>query len=332
MNTFCPNCEKETEVFLENRNEEYQIRGKPILVKSQFYRCSVCGEEFATSKQMDAAVREGYRKYRGQEGIIFPEEIIEIRKKYNISQKAFAKILDLGELTINSFEQGSLPSKSVSNLIKLMEKPVNFTELFEKNRDRLTALQVRKIESSLAGQTGLTYRADLDSIIEVKEKYTGYGKPDWEKFVALFQLIIMFAKKELYKLAMLKIAFYVDLTGFKCLVRSVSGWPYAAIDYGPVPEDWKSLLLQAEESNLLQSKPDAMELGELFSLPGDFNPEDAKKYFSDEEIHIIEEVTSRLKNKTAKELCELSHEEAAWKETHHAKKIDYRLAGRLKLF
>ena len=47
---------------------------------------------------MKSALDDGYNKYRRLEGIIFPEEILNIRKKYNASQKAFAKILNLGEL------------------------------------------------------------------------------------------------------------------------------------------------------------------------------------------------------------------------------------------
>ena len=332
MRDFCPNCEKETDLTLKKERETNKIKDREIVIDAEFYICNECGEDFATAGQMERALNDGYNKYREMEGIIFPEEIINIRKKYNASQKAFAKILNMGELTINSYEQGSLVAKSMSDFIKLMEHPENFTELFEKNKSKLSTGQIKKIESSLSNQKIHTYCKDLDQMIEVKEKYTGYSRPDWGKYIAMLQMILFYAGKELYKMVLIKIAFYTDFAAYKKNVRSITGWPYAAINFGPVPDEWKTIFHKAEECGYLQSRMDEEECGELFALPENYNPEHIKSQFSEKELKIIMDVTGKLKNKTATELKNLTHLEDAWLKTDHASRIDYKYAETLKLF
>jgi putative zinc finger/helix-turn-helix YgiT family protein len=300
--------------------------------EAEYSVCTVCGKDFATMDQMDITLTNGYNLYRKLENIISPSEIIAIREKYDASQKAFAKILDLGELTINSYEQGSLPSKSVSNLILLMDKPENFTELFEKNKHKLSLFQIKKIENSLSEQSVPLYQVDLDLMVEVQEKYTGYTRPDWEKYIALLQLILYSAREKLYKMALLKIAFYADFASFKNNVHSLTGWPYAAIDHGPVPEEWKTILYSAEEEKNLVSEPDEFEMGDLFYLPDNFDYQKTSAFFTENELELIIDVTGKLKNKSASELRELTHLEDAWIETAHASKIDYKHAVTLKMF
>ena len=52
-------------------------------------------------------------------------------------------------------------------------------------------------------------------MMEVKEKFTGYNRPDWEKYIAMLQMILYYAGRELYKMALIKIAFYADFAGIK---------------------------------------------------------------------------------------------------------------------
>lgn len=329
----CPNCEKDCELTFHSHVEESTIRGEKIPVTVEYYTCNECGEEFTNPGQLEKSLQEGYNKYRKIADILFPSDIVAIRKKYGASQKAFAKILDLGELTINSFEQGSLPSKSVSNLIRLMDEPANFSRLFQKNKNRLSPHQIRKIESHLTKQTTSLYEGkDLDEMIEVCEPFKGYTRPDWEKYISLLQIILSYAGCSLYKMALLKIAFYSDFTAYKRMHCSLTGWPYAAITHGPVPDEWKTLIRYAEEGGYLSYEPDDREVGELFFLPESVHIEEVEKRFTESELKIIKEITLTLKDKSATELRNLSHKEDAWKKTDNAKKIPYSCAETLKLF
>jgi putative zinc finger/helix-turn-helix YgiT family protein len=332
MKGICPICEDIRDIKVISKTEISKVKGREVESVVEYSICLQCNEEFATSEQMNTTLTNAYNQYRIIEGIISPSDIINIREKYGVSQKAFAKILDLGELTINSFEQGSLPSKSVSNLIKFMDKKDNFIDLFQRNKHKLTKLQITKIERKLSEQFEPIYQEIEDSGVDIAEPFSGYNHTSWDKYINVLQLILHFANERLYKMALLKIAFYVDFVGFRDTVRSISGWPYAAINYGPVPNDWKKLLFQAENEGMLTSEPDDCEMGDQFFLPEGLNIEEVKKGFTDTEIKIIQHISTVLKDKSATELRNLTHLEDAWKETEHAKLIDYSWAKSLKLF
>lgn len=83
------------------------------------------------------------------EDSVSPEKIISIRESYNASQKAFGLILGMGELTINSYEQGkSIPMSSNRLLLHLSENPLIFFEMYERNKNKIGAIQRERIESS----------------------------------------------------------------------------------------------------------------------------------------------------------------------------------------
>lgn len=335
MLSICPVCEDMREIEIIKKREISVIKGVEITSDVEYSVCRTCRNEFSTADQMDYSLTNAFSKYREIEDIITPEEIIRIRSKYNASQKAFAKILDLGELTINSYEQGSLCSKAVSNLIRMVDKPENFIRLYHKNKGNLSVHQRKKIEASQTERKVPLYTYDPDMMAEhvgeADQKYTGYTRPDWEKLIAMFQLILHFAGKKLFKMAILKIAFYCDFTAFSRNTCSITGWPYVALPYGPVPDEWKSILQLCDDNKMLQSEIDEITSGALYSLPEMIEIEQVEKLFLKEELETIREVTERLKDKTPTELTELTHKEPAWIETSNAKRIDYSYAQNLQL-
>ncbi len=159
MKRVCPYCEKFREIEIVKKMEKYIIHGIEIESEVEFSLCTVCGKDFATMNQMDFSLTNGYNAYRKLENIIFPEEIISIRRKYGASQKIFAKILDLEESALKIYEQGTLTSKAVSDLIRLMEASEKFTEMFGKNKYKLSPSQIGKLENMLTKQSSCSVRS-----------------------------------------------------------------------------------------------------------------------------------------------------------------------------
>ncbi len=149
MNTICPNCEAFRKVEIIRALEETAVKGDSITAEVVYSKCSACSEEFSTPEQMDESLENAYQIYRENHRLIHPEQIVAIRKKYSISQKAFARILGFGELTINSYEQGAVPTKVSSNLIKLMKDTEVFLKLYEINREELSPAQQKKTDAKL---------------------------------------------------------------------------------------------------------------------------------------------------------------------------------------
>ncbi len=150
----CPYCEAIHEVRKIKRAENIVFKGKNISYKAVHYECNNCHEIFDSAQLMDEnllAVREAYELL---EESVSPAKIIAIRESYNASQKAFGLILGMGELTINSYEQGkSIPMSSNRLLLHLSENPLIFFEMYERNKNKIGLIQRERIESSEAFKT-----------------------------------------------------------------------------------------------------------------------------------------------------------------------------------
>lgn len=118
---FCPICNKNvnykviTEII-------YDYRGYKVNVKQNIAVCNNCGERIYVSELENKNLKSLYQKYRDMSGIISPEDIIEFRKKYDISQSELVAILGWGKMTINRYERGGLPNQSHSDILKLIIK------------------------------------------------------------------------------------------------------------------------------------------------------------------------------------------------------------------
>jgi len=136
-----------------------------------FSVCETCGKDFASGEQMDAEIESARAVYRARHGIIGPAELVAMRARYDVSQKSFAKLLDIGDLTINSYEQGVIPSGAHNSLLKLVSIPENFLRLYSSNKSKLSERQKAKIDRALA-RLAIQNRATL----EVCESIPPYGK------------------------------------------------------------------------------------------------------------------------------------------------------------
>lgn len=145
----CSDCATIRPMNLVHSAETVTIHGKEITFDAEFYRCPECGEEFEEGDQVDrnlAAAREVFDRLYATPSA---EEIVALRERYSISQKALGSLLGFGEVTINSYESGaSKPQPTNRLLLKLVENPLVFKEIYRLNKDKLSALQRKKIEAS----------------------------------------------------------------------------------------------------------------------------------------------------------------------------------------
>lgn len=144
----CPDCEKIVVVSEIRKETNVVIKGKNISFLVPMYKCSVCGSEFQTMEQLEESLKLGKQSAAYAENELTPEKIISIREKYNASQKAFAMILGMGELTINKYEQGEKPSSSNRMLLLLSQDPGCFYKMYEINKYKIGDVQKEKIEHS----------------------------------------------------------------------------------------------------------------------------------------------------------------------------------------
>jgi putative zinc finger/helix-turn-helix YgiT family protein len=144
----CPRCELLRDVAIVERDETITVKGRDVRFTAHLYRCGTCGEEFQVPGQLDenlAAAREAYAQLYETPS---PKDLVALRNKYGASQKAFGLILGFGELTMNSYEQGAVPTSTNRLLLKLAESPAMFKAMYGMNSGRIGAIQRRRIEAS----------------------------------------------------------------------------------------------------------------------------------------------------------------------------------------
>lgn len=324
---------------IENRLETTNVKGIPVTAYFPVSMCPLCSAEFVTADQMDEGLSTAYKVYREMTGVISPEEIIQLRGKYNASQKAFGIILGFGELTINTYEKGSIPSEVHQKVLEAAEDTEWFCKQFNKARPKLGQTQINRIEQALSclnnstqnTTSNIVYTLSNDRSCMVGEEeteYTGWVKPELEKLFAMMVYILLYTSN-VYKMKLLKILFYADFYHYKKTSHALSGWTYARLPYGPVPQDFETVLFEARRSGIIISEPDKEQMGEIFSLASDNTP-NLLNQLTDDEKATLETVCNKLGHLTASQLSKLTQEENGWINTAHAECISYEHALTLK--
>ena len=145
----CPYCEKVRDIEVVTREEQLEDNEVEFRYKIQQCLCKTCNEVFETGEQMDTNLIAAREAYQVATETISPSEIKNIRLKYNASQKAFGLILGMGELTINSYEQGkSIPNTTNRLLLQLSQDPNVFLKMYNINKMKIGDIQRKRIESS----------------------------------------------------------------------------------------------------------------------------------------------------------------------------------------
>lgn len=70
--------------------------------------CDACGEIHFAAGEADAVRREANDQVRRREGLLFPEEIKELRTALGLSQAEFERLLRVGPKTVVRWERGTI--------------------------------------------------------------------------------------------------------------------------------------------------------------------------------------------------------------------------------
>ena len=304
------------------RKEEFQI-------VFHSYRCEETGEQFEDELFSQLNYNQLVNQYREKYTIPFPEQIIAIREKYDVSAVKMSVILGFGANGYRLYEGGEVPSQSNARLIQVVEDPQEFRkfvevcfELESSVKDKL----YRKIDILVEAQRDALFEKQLENYLFEGGKpgrLTGYRKPNLEKFT---EMVVYFTETlQPWKTKMNKLLFYADFLMHKQCAFSMSGVQYRAIDMGPVPNNFNSIFEYLSNKNKVDilnfNFPDGG-TGEQFKPSGKstFRPE----IFTKEELAVLKMVAERFKKTSTNDIIDTSHKEKAWIENKESKKlIDY---------
>lgn len=329
MKHYCPYCNSEEKYRIEKRIiEEY--KGVKVDVEENITFCEKCGNEIIVNNIEDENLSRLYSKYREVQGTVNPEDIVSLREKYNLSQRELTSILGWGKMTINRYENGSLPTKSHSDYLldlikdekRLLEKAkmaYEKSQITEKTFNKLSRLE--KSESDL--------RSYLEKeLVKDPSIYNGYKQFDIDKVENLISYIAS-KVENLYLTSLNKYLWFIDMISFNRRAVSITGLTYMKEQFGPVIVGSKYEELSKLEDKYKREDSERNDGGLISNIRSEGNFDLSE--FSEGEIKIIDEVIEILKDKSVKEISDLSHKEAGWKKTDRFKRISFEFAEEMEI-
>lgn len=160
MNTplFCEKCDEIREYVIVTSSFSYEVKREKFFIKGKRVLCTVCGEDIFHLKIEQENQKMAFDAYRDKYHLLKPEEIKEIRDKYQLSQCDFSLLLGFNAKTIARFERGSLQTVEQNKNIRLIKSHSQMLKLLKKNGDKISEEAKSKLETSsgLAAQEAST--------------------------------------------------------------------------------------------------------------------------------------------------------------------------------
>jgi len=246
---------------IEKRNQLFKVRDTEITILADALIDDKTNEIIFDRQLDNNAINLAFNRYRRTNKIISPQDIIDFRKKYKLSQRSLAALLSVGSATISRYEKGPLPSESLNNLLKqIMSDDVSFIEFFNQNKNNLSIEDKQKVESVL---NGMKQEIKTNSVLNVymlrnennqANINDGFRKFDFNKFK---NMVIYLIKNgtTLSKTRLNKLLFYCDFIFFSKNSVSISGITYMHDHYGPVPSDFELLYTVLRDQNVIDMVP-----------------------------------------------------------------------------
>lgn len=327
----CPH----TNLQLIVQNEIYKVKGEPIEIEAQVNICKDCDAEIFNFEYDTENLKKAYTIYRKHHDLLSTQDIIALRKKYNLSQRAFATLIGCTQATIVRYEKGAIQDQAYNNIMKLMNKPENVAELLDGKRDKLEVKEIKAVEDALEKLNHNERRRDNQILASIKflaekdaDVFNGFKRFNIEKFKAM---VVFFAKKQpsLYKTKLMKLLWYSDMLYFKNYIKSISGARYIHQHFGPIPEEHNLLLGLLESLGCINTQEQETQYGVGEIIVAGQNV-DCLRYLSKSEIDTLNIINDKFKNISAADISEISHKEKGYEETKLKNNISFEYAMQLK--
>ena len=309
-----------TDSYVKDYEHEYPVKGKEIKFTSKRRFCKNCNSLVYDSILDNDTALKAIALYNKKYGIP-KEEIINLRNSFNLSQELFAKVIGCAKKTLISYEKGkSIPNDSYLIIIKsLISKPETILFLIEANKELFTSREYDRIKNKL-DKVGFNKANSIELSNELDlNEYNGYTDYSKEK---VYNMILFFAEKSILKTKLLKEMFYADFLSYKTTCKSITGLEYAKLPYGPVPEEFDSIIYYCVLNDFIDYDVEIYNKDYEKHKISSLRKYD-KSLFTNEELEIMKKVRDKFMKFTSSDITEYSHKEKAYTENKEISKISY---------
>lgn len=329
MKGICPNCEKETELELVRTRKMVEVRGEPIEVNAEFFKCTECGAEFENTRGPDSLAL-AYREYRHRHEMLQPEQIRDWRKQYGLTQKELGQLLGWGGVTLSRYENGALQVEAHEKILRLAMEPRNLMTLIEESPEALPEDKRARLfeELRLADDEACSFERLFEERFGryAPDEFSGYRKLDTQK---LFNAILFFSVGGQLKTKLNKLLFYADFKHFKEYAISITGAHYVHLQYGPVPNNYDYYFAELAREHILDVEEEV--LGQYTGFKCVARREPDFDAFEKTERDVLAHVMEHFRRYGSAEIMKYSHEEEAYVSTNDGETISYLYAQSLSI-
>lgn len=298
------------------RIRKVQVNVKGSLIEyDEYYLVDDNGEEvFDRNIEIENDQRL-YDIYKKQNNLLTNFEIKKIRQKYGLTQKEYALVIGVGEVTVHRFEKGAIQTEAVDSIMKLSNDPDNMSFLLLQNRKNigeslysLLSKRIKELQTLKKHALVDINKFDLDvlefeeeSAIDIAKNIINIYNARVDELVRNYDIFPEYITNlKLQKLLYFVQAMCLMIFGKKAFPEKILAW-----SYGPVINEVYQQYKQNHASEI--------------------NSESNIKNISSGLYKIIEEVINSYGSIEANKLIDFTHEEEPWRNTEINKEIDIEL-------
>lgn len=295
------------------RIRKVQVNVKGTLIEyDEYYLVDESGEEIFDRNIEIENDQRLYDIYKKQNNLLTNSEIKKIRQKYGLTQKEYALVIGVGEVTVHRFERGAIQTEAVDSIMKLSNDPDNMSFLLLQNRKNIgeslydsLLKRIKKLQTLKKHALVDVNKFDLDvlefreeSAIDIAKNIINIYNAKADELVRNYDIVPEYITNlKLQKLLYFVQAICLIVFDKKAFPEKILAW-----SYGPVVNEVYQLYKQKHA--------------------GEINSESTVKDISSGLYQIINEVVNCYGSIEANKLIDFTHEEEPWINTEINKEID----------
>lgn len=319
----CEMCGKEHSIDVIKEKASAYIKEELVEYEETVYYCCNCVEDdayFVPSNVLNENLMNARNAYRKMKGLLTSFEIVELRKKYDLSQVELSKIMGFGEATISRYESKSIQDEAHDNMLRIViNNPIELLKLLDKNKDQFDAYNYNLIRKQIISIIN-EHDSEVIKRQNLKNYYAMYSEPSIENGYMILdidkleQVINFFANKIsiLNKVHLMKLLWYSDVTSYKERGSSITGLIYAHKDMGALPLGHNAIM-ELNGIDVRENYNNNFDYPTYTIYPK--KTESELLLLSDYDKKILMKVYNKFKSYTGKQIADYMHHETAYTQT-----------------
>jgi len=334
----CPFCDKVHDIEHHIELAKMTIKGIEVEFFMEYFLCPDTdyedGNSWTPGGMLNDNLQRGRDAYRVKNGLLTSGEIIEIRKKYDLTQKELGNLLGWGDITITRYETKNIQDETYDRELRMVRDNPAFVldELIKhKNHyseDRFIEVKEFVEDMILAEGNVLLKRQELKNRYvkyDVECDANGYKVLDIDKIADVIAYFARYAGDALYKVKLMKMLWYTDSIYFFKHGNSMTGLVYQRAALGALPIGHNEIMY-LPTVNVIEEEQERGTSYHIVPREDPVNP-----VFSLDEQEVLNMVAQRFKKDTGSTISKFMHKEDAYINTAPNTVILYSSVGKITL-